>query len=451
MPKQWYIPSMPRSPDIMKQIFYAAVDAANPYKAVRRACDEIGVLFRDGSFARLLVIGFGKASPAMAQAVEESLGDLVDSGIVITKYGHGPSFKQDKIRLSHAGHPIPDENGRAASEQITDLVAGADEKTLVVTLISGGGSALFVSPSSGVSLAEKRMTTDLLLKAGADIGELNTVRKHLSRVKGGRLAEIIHPATTVSLILSDVIGDRLDIIASGPTVPDPTTYSDAFAVLARYGLVKRVPESVAELLVKGQMGIIPETPKPGNPVFTKVTNKIIGCNRLALEAARDKAGELGFRTEILSAEISGEARETGRWLAHKALAVRRTTGMQTPLCLISGGETTVNVTGAGKGGRNMELALSFAMEIEGVHGISLLSAGTDGTDGPTDAAGAVVDGTTTATARARGIDPETHLRDNDSYNFFRKIGELFITGPTGTNVMDVQVVLIEADGMRYRC
>lgn len=222
-------------------------------------------------------------------------------------------------------------------------------------------------------------------------------------------------------------------------------------MLTKYGLLKKMPESVAELLTKGRMGMIPETPKPGNPVFSKVKNQIIGGNRLALEAAREKAGELGFRTEILSAELSGEARETGRWLAHKALAVKRTMGMQTPLCLISGGETTVNVTGAGKGGRNMELALSFAMEMEGVPGISLLSAGTDGTDGPTDAAGAVVDGTTTAAARARGIDPETYLRANDSYNFFRKIGGLFITGPTGTNVMDVQLVLIEADGMSYRC
>ncbi len=433
------------SSEILKQLFHAAVDAANPSRCVMGKCGKILSTYVAGGFTRFLVIGFGKASPAMARAVEESLGDMIDSGIIVTKYGHGNAGKPGKIRLFEAGHPIPDENGRKAAEEIMAMVEPADEKTLVVTLISGGGSALFVSPAGGVSLAEKQMTTDLLLKAGADIGELNTVRKHLSRVKGGRLAQIVHPATTVSLILSDVIGDRLDIIASGPTAPDPTTYGDAVAVLARHGLEERVPEPVRELLVKGKMGMVPETPKPGNAVFSKVTNMIIGGNRMALEAAREKAGELGFRAEILSAEITGEARETGRWLAHKALAVKRTMNKQTPLCLISGGETTVNVTGAGKGGRNMELALSFALEIEGVPGITLLSAGTDGTDGPTDAAGAVVDWTTAATARAGGIGPETHLRDNDSYDFFRRAGGLFVTGPTGTNVMDVQLVLIEAD------
>lgn len=435
---------MVNSTDILKQIFHSAVDAANPFKAVRRACEDIRVLFNGVGFSRLLVIGFGKASPAMAKAADESLGDLIDSGIVITKYGHGSSRKHGKIRVLHAEHPIPDENGRIASEQITDLVSGADEKTLVLTLISGGGSALFVSPAGGVSLAEKQMTTDLLLRAGADIGELNAVRKHLSRVKGGRLAQLICPATTVSLILSDVIGDRLDIIASGPTAPDPTTYGDAFAVLARYDLVKKVPESVTELLVKGQMGMIPETPKPGNPVFSKVKNTIIGGNRLALEAAREKAEALGLRTEILSSVISGEARDAGRLLARRALEAKRAAVPRSPVCLISGGETTVTVTGTGKGGRNMELALSFALEIEGVPGITLLSAGTDGIDGPTDSSGAIVEGTTATGARDKGIDPEARLRDNDSYDFFREIGGLLITGPTGTNVMDVQLILIEA-------
>jgi len=435
---------MVNSADILKQIFHSAVDAANPFKAVRRACEDIRVLFEGGGFSRLLVIGFGKASPAMARAADESLGDLIDSGIVITKYGHGNSRKHGKIRVLHAEHPIPDENGRIASEQITDMVSGADEKSLVLTLISGGGSALFVSPAGGVSLAEKQMTTDLLLRAGADIGELNAVRKHLSRVKGGRLAQLICPATTVSLILSDVIGDRLDIIASGPTAPDPTSYGDAYAVLARYDLVKKVPESVTELLVKGQMGMIPETPKPGNPVFSKVKNRIIGGNRLALEAAREKAETFGLRTEILSSVISGEARDAGRLLARKALAVKRTAAPRSPVCLISGGETTVTVTGAGKGGRNMELALSFALEIEGVPGITLLSAGTDGIDGPTDSSGAIVEGTTAPEARNRGIDPEARLQDNDSYDFFRESGGLLVTGPTGTNVMDVQLILIEA-------
>ncbi|HKZ17182.1 MAG TPA: glycerate kinase [Geobacteraceae bacterium] len=431
---------------ILEQIFYSAVAAANPYQAVLRHCADIRFLYNKGNFQRLLVIGFGKASPSMAKAVEESLGDILETGVIVTKYGHGDPGKEGKIRVFEAGHPIPDENGQRAAERIADLVGRADEWTLVVTLISGGGSALFVSPHPLISLAEKQKTTDLLLKAGADIHELNTVRKHLSRVKGGRFAEIIHPATGISLILSDVIGDRLDVIASGPTAPDPTTYRDALDVLATYRLLNTVPESVVELLLGGENGRLPETPKPGNPLFHKVTNRIIGSNGTALEAARKKAEGLGLRTEILADTLSGEARETGKWLAHKAVAVKRTAGSGTPLCLISGGETTVTVTGGGKGGRNMELALSFAAEIEGISGITLLSAGTDGTDGPTDAAGAVVDGRTAGRGRTMGLNPEAYIRNNDSYSFFERTGELFITGPTGTNVMDMQLILVGADG-----
>lgn len=430
----------------LKQIFHSAVEAANPYQCVLRNCDAIRSLYRSGEFSRLMVVGFGKASPAMAQAMEDALGDLIDAGVVITKYGHGHAGQGGKIRLFESGHPIPDENGCKAAGEIVNLVGPADGRTLVVCLISGGGSSLFVSPRRGITLAEKRVVTDLLLKSGADIGELNTVRKHLSMVKGGRFAEIVHPATTVSLILSDVIGDRLDVIASGPTAPDPSTYNDAVAVLAKYGLIEKVPEPVAMLLDMGTRGVIPETPKPGDPVFAKVTNRVVGSNLTALEAARSRAEALGFRAEIVSAEISGEARETGRWLARKALAAQGSMGMREPLYLISGGETTVSVTGEGKGGRNMELALAFALEIEGTSGITLLSAGTDGTDGPTDAAGAVVDGMTTAAARAAGIDPEAYLRDNDSYEFFRKSGGLLVTGPTGTNVMDLQLVLIGGEG-----
>ena len=428
-----------------KEIFRAAVDAANPYRGVARACDEIHSLFREGGFARLHVVGFGKASPAMASALEESLGGLIDDGIIITKYGHTPSRKLERIRLFESGHPIPDENGQEASRRLVNLVESADDRTLVISLISGGGSALLVSPLAGITLVDKQVTTDLLLKAGADIHDLNTVRKHLSRVKGGRLAELIYPATSLSLILSDVVGDRLDVIASGPTAPDPTTYRDALDVLVKYDLAKIVPESVAELLAKGQMGKVPETPKPGNPLFSNTTNMIIGSNRRALEAAQGKAEGLGFRTEVLSAEITGEARDVGRWLARKAL-VMRAMGMQSPVCLISGGETTVTVKGKGKGGRNMELALSFALEVEGIAGITLLSAGTDGTDGPTDSAGAIVDGDTILGARRGGINPELHLRDNDSYDFFRRAGGLLLTGATGTNVMDIQMILIEGNG-----
>jgi glycerate-2-kinase len=375
--------------------------------------------------------------------MEGSFGDMIDDGAIITSYGHGVDHGLKKIRVREAGHPIPDENGIRGTEEIIRLAEAADERTLAVVLISGGGSALFVSPCDGISLAEKQEMTSLLLKAGADIREMNTVRKHLSRVKGGRLAEILHPATAFSLILSDVIGDHLDVIASGPTSPDPSTYGDALAVIKKYGLMELAPGAVVKLLADGANGVHPETPKEGSPVFRKVEILIIGSNRLALEAARMKAEKLGFEAEIIGLEISGEAREAGRLIARRALAAKTGRVGGPPLCLISGGETTVTVTGSGKGGRNMELALAFAMEVERTPGVTLLSAGTDGIDGPTDAAGAIVDGATAKAARGHGLNPENYLADNDSYNFFRKAGGLLVTGPTGTNVMDIQIAVID--------
>jgi hydroxypyruvate reductase/glycerate 2-kinase len=390
--------------------------------------------------------GFGKAACAMASAVESAFIDEVIEGIVITKYGHfarqGSFAKHGHVKIVEAGHPIPDENGLRATEEIIRLLTDADEKTLVVCLISGGASALLVSPYEGITLADKQKITELLLKSGADIDELNTVRKHISRVKGGRLAEIAWPARIVSLILSDVIGDRIDVIASGPTAPDKTTSNDAIRVLEKYGLMEKTPESVLQVLRKGSEGLIPETPKEGNTIFEKVENIIIGSNEIALAAARKRAEEIGLRAEILSAGLTGEARDTGRWLARRAKDAKAECSRDS-ICLISGGETTVTVTGNGKGGRNMEVALTFAMEIDGIEGITFLSAGTDGTDGPTDAAGAIVDGYTIRKAKAAGLDPDEFLNNNDSYSFFKKIGELCVTGPTGTNVMDIQVVMIE--------
>jgi glycerate-2-kinase len=314
---------------------------------------------------------------------------------------------------------------------------------LIVTLISGGGSALLVAPQDGISLADKQRTTSLLLNAGVDIGELNTVRKHLSRVKGGRLAEAAFPATVVSLILSDVIGDRLDVIASGPTAADPTTFGEALGIFERYRLSEAVPPPVMELLRRGDRGDIPETPKAGSLFLDRIENIIVGSNRQALEAAARSARELGFTVEILSAELTGEAREVGRQLARQALAAASSKAGNAGHCLLAGGETTVTVRGQGKGGRNMELALAFAIEIEGLPGITLLSAGTDGTDGPTEAAGAIVDGGTVARAREKGLDPREYLDNNDSYTFFKTCGGLLVTGATGTNVMDLQIVLIE--------
>jgi glycerate 2-kinase len=427
---------------IIRELFNTVLRAADPAAATAGHVERLRSLYRGKGFSRLLVIGFGKAALPMGRAMEETVGNLIDEGAIITSCGHGAGRGLKMISVHEAGHPLPDENGLKGSGDIIRLAEAADERTLAFVLISGGGSALFVSPCEGITLAEKQEMTSLLLKAGADIREMNMVRKHISRVKGGRLAEILHPATTVSLILSDVIGDPLDVIASGPTSPDPSTYGDALAVIGKYGLVDRAPRAVMKFLADGAKGVQTETPKDGSPVFRKVQNLIIGSNRLALEAAKRNAEELGHKAEILTSEISGEAREVGRWLARRALAEKPHKRNGIPRCLISGGETTVTVTGKGLGGRNMELALAFAMEVEGTPGITLLSAGTDGIDGPTDAAGAVVDGRTVARARGMGLNAEDYLAGNDSYNFFQKAGGLIVTGPTGTNVMDMQIVFL---------
>ena len=427
---------------ISKRIFRAALQASAPGASVRQHAESLRARFHNGGFQRLLIVGFGKAAPPMAGALAESLGDLVDTGLVVTKYGHAALPLSEKIRVCEAGHPVPDTQGLHATGEILRLVRSADARTLIVTLISGGGSALLVAPQDGISLADKQQATSLLLKAGADIFELNTVRKHLSRVKGGRLAEAAYPAKVVSLILSDVIGDHLDVIASGPTAPDPTTYSDALDVLSRHQLSEEVPTPVMALLHRGARGEIPETPKAGSLILDGVDNLIIGSNRQALAAAARAARELGFTVSIVAEEQVGEAREVGRQLAHQALAAADSKKRDSRLCLLVGGETTVTVRGQGKGGRNMELALAFAMAIEEHPGITLLSAGTDGTDGPTDAAGAIVDGTTIARARELGLDPQTYLDDNNSYAFFDQCGGLLVTGPTGTNVMDLQILVI---------
>lgn len=431
-----------------EEIFRAALEAVDPCRIARACHARIRALYNAGHFDKLIVVGFGKASCLMAKAIEESLGDLIDAGAVITKYGHSPAeYRPHKIMVTEAGHPVPDDNGLQGTADIIRLLEYAGPATLVVCLISGGGSALLVSPCEGITLREKQAATELLLRAGADIGELNTVRKHISRVKGGRLAEYAYPARMISLILSDVIGDRPDIIASGPTAPDPATYRDALAVLEKYRLTRRVAPSILRILARGAGEEIPETPKEGHPVFEDVENIVIGSNCKALSAARIKAEALGYAVVALSDAVQGEAREVGKRLARLAMAIRASNKSVKPVCLISGGEPTVTVRGKGKGGRNTELALAFALETEGAAGITLLSAGTDGTDGPTDAAGAFADGLTIGRARNAGLDPEAMLTDNDSYTFFSRIESLLVTGPTGTNVMDIQIVLIEKTGM----
>jgi len=434
--------------DIM-DIYSDALKAVDPYRLTLLFSENLRTLYRNSGACRMIVIGFGKASCLMARAVEEQLPNMIDAGIVITKYGHTVARvtkygdKKPGIRIFEAGHPVPDRNGIQATEEIIKLLKDSDEKTLLVCLISGGGSALLISPYEGISLKDKQEITGLLLRAGADINELNTVRKHISKVKGGRLAEIAFPAKILSLIISDVIGDRLDVIASGPTSPDSSTYQDALRVINKYELMDRTPLSVLDVLQKGTEGLIPESPKEGSHIFKEVENIIIGNNRKALEAAKSRAESLGLDAEIISSEITGEAGEVGKSLARKAIGIRNNGELKRPRCLISGGETTVTVKGNGLGGRNMELALAFAMEIEGIDGIIFLSAGTDGTDGPTDATGAVVDGQTVRRAKTNGLDPAAYLGNNDSYSFFKKIDGLIITGPTGTNVMDIQVIILK--------
>ncbi len=472
------------SKTIVNEIFAAALKAVNPFFAVKEHTDKIRSELISGKFKQFFLIGFGKASYQMARAIEESIdSNLITGGIVITKYGHTVSQKPEdkkirrledkkistsqplnfsssqlqksRIRIYEAGHPIPDGNGLRATEETINLLRNTDRNTLVLCLISGGGSALFVSPYNGITLNEKQQTTELLLKAGADITDLNTVRKHISKVKGGRLAEIAYPAKIIALILSDVIGDRLDVIASGPTAADNTTFPDTLNVINKFKLQDKIPVGVMAILNKGREGLIQETPKADNSIFENVRNIIICSNLKALNAAKDKAQLMRFLPEIVSSDISGEARDAGKRLAEQAIEARGTnlpagrqghkvkTRHKGIICLISGGETTVTVRGSGKGGRNTELALSFAREIEGVDGITLLSAGTDGTDGPTDAAGAIVNGKTVTRAKKLGLNPEKYLEDNNSYNFFKEIGSLLITGPTGTNVMDIQIIIVE--------
>lgn len=416
-------------------IFRAALEAVDPYRCVRSFLEGMDLR------SRTFVVGMGKASVQMAKAAEDILGDRIEEGLVVTKYGHGGKLR--RIEVLEAGHPVPDQAGTRAAEEILKVALRAGEGDILLCLISGGGSALTPLPSEGITLEEKRRTTELLLRCGARIEELNAVRKHLSRIKGGRLAEAANPARVVSLVLSDVVGDPLEVIASGPTVPDPTTFEDCISIARKYGIWEELPSSVRLRFEMGAKGDLPETPKPGDPAFSSCENTIVGNNRTALEAARREAEGRGYKALLLTSFLQGEAREVGRALASVVKEVRKSgEPVEPPACLLSGGETTVTVRGKGKGGRNQELALAMVGELAGLEGVLVLSAGTDGTDGPTDAAGAFVDGETSKRARKLGLEPDDYLRENDSYNFFRALGDLFVTGPTGTNVMDLQIALI---------
>lgn len=429
-------------------IFQAGVEAVDPAQAIKNhlKLEEnhliVGEKTSDLSgFDRISVIGAGKASAAMARAMEEILDERLNSGLVITKYNH--ALPLDKVQVIEAGHPVPDEEGFRGARQIVRFLEQVDEKDLVFFLISGGGSALLPFPVEGLTLEDKQNVTKILFEVGANIHEINTLRKHLSRVKGGRLAKVACPATLISLILSDVIGDDLDSIASGPTVPDHSTFADCLHILDKYQITDRLPSVVVDILEKGTHGEIEDTPKVGDPTFERTQNLIIGSNILAVKVAADKARELGYNSLILSTFIEGETKDVAR--AHAAIAKEILSSgnpIKRPACVISGGETTVTIRGKGKGGRNQEFSLAAAMDIDGLGNVVVLSAGTDGTDGPTDAAGAIADGTTISRARKLGLNPDHYLLENDSYHFFEALDDLIITGPTYTNVMDLRIVLV---------
>ncbi len=440
--------------EFAKRGFLKAISAVDPYERLKEIvfldhgrlviveAPSSEKVFDVRKFEKIFLVGTGKAAASMAQAMEEILGERITQGVITTKYGHGLPLRFTEV--IEAGHPLPDRNGMEGARKMKDLLQTTGPMDLVLCLISGGGSALLSLPSEGITLEEKQELTQLLLDCGADIKEINTIRKHISQIKGGWLARWAYPSTVISFILSDVVGDPLDVIASGPTVPDPSTFHDAWSILKKYGLINEVASSIQHHLRLGKEGKREETPKAGEFVFEKVYNLIIGSNIIALQAAEKEFLSLGFHAITLSSSIVGETREAAKFhgaIVREVLSTGRP--IQRPACILSGGETTVTIKGNGLGGRNQEFALAGAFELNGLEKTVLLSGGTDGTDGPTDAAGAMVDHTTIQRSRAIGLDPLKYLENNDSYHFFKQIGDLLMTGPTRTNVMDVRIILID--------
>lgn len=420
-----------------RAIFEATLQAADVRPLVLRALASVEIPTR----GRLLVVGAGKASGGMAAAVESALGDRVSGGLVLVKDGYGAPTR--RIRLAEAGHPVPDQRGAAGASAVLALVGEATAEDSVLALISGGASALTPAPVPPVTLADKQAVTRLLLAAGATINQLNCVRKHLSQFKGGQLARAAAPARTTALLLSDVIGDPLDVIGSGPTAPDVSTFREALAILDRFGIEQRVPPSVLDRLERGARGEVPETPKPADRLFQRVLNRVIGNNQLVVDAAAARAAALGLTPHVLTRSLEGEARAVAGEFVELARRIKAGRGpVAAPACVIAGGETTVTVRGQGSGGRCQELALAAALAMDGVEGVVVLAAGTDGTDGPTTAAGALVDGASAARARAQGEDPQTRLDANDSHTVLAAAGDLIVTGPTHTNLLDLYLVLV---------
>jgi glycerate 2-kinase len=442
-----------------EDIFRTCLEGVMPARLMHGKLERIdNTLVVDGQRYQLnhnvRIIAFGKAALGMIRAVEDILYDHVVGGYANIPVGAvnalGKSKPQllpdskSKVTLNEgAANNIPDKAAEKGARDIYEMACRAHKDDLLIVLISGGGSALLPLTAECIALDEKKVTTGMLSKSGATINELNAVRKHISTIKGGLLARAAAHATVVALMISDVLDDPLDVIASGPTCPDTSTFADALAVLNKYGLSNKVPSSVLNRLMDGEKGILPETPKVGDPAFDRVQNVIIGNNAIAVKAAKDRAGDLGYNTLVLTTLMRGEARE----IAHACVAVAREvvksgSPVTAPACIICSGETTVSVRGKGFGGRNQELALSAAMDLDACKDILLLSGATDGQDGPTDAAGAFADGDTIRRAEALGLDAVKYLQRNDSYNFFSKLDDLFFTGLTGTNVMDIQIILV---------
>ena len=433
--------------DIDRRI-HASLSAVAPETCLKRAVHIDGDrLFVSGEsidlsqVARVIVVGMGKASAGVAASLEDLLEGRISDGLIVTADGYRVPTR--RVEVVEASHPVPDVRGLAAAKRIAALLDEANEQDLVIVLISGGGSALLTLPALGIELSAITATNELLLRSGAKIQEVNTVRKHLSQVKGGQLARRAFPARVLAFVLSDVPGDPLNAIASGPTVPDPTTYADAARILQRYRLWEEVPHSVRERIEAGVRGEFDETPKPGEEAFSRVTTTIIGSGSVAAGAALTEGKRLGYHTFLLTTTLEGEAREVGKVLAAIAREeVLHKRPLPLPALILAAGETTVTVRGNGKGGRNQELALSAAMGIEGLSRVVIASIGTDGRDGPTDAAGGIVDGETTGRMRHRGIVPEEYLAQNNAYHALEKAGDLLITGPTGTNVADLYLVAV---------
>jgi glycerate 2-kinase len=453
-PDQLMTRSLRESPHgpALAQIMAAALAAVDPQRAIHRFLrrDNDSLFVGDRAYdvqrlKRIFVVGAGKAGAPMAAAAADILGERLTAGLVIVKEGY--SGVAGSIEIVEGGHPLPDSRGVQAATRIAALVESAEADDLVLVLISGGGSALLTLPADPITLEDKIALTDLLLRSGATINEINALRKHLSRIKGGQLAALAAPAQVAALILSDVVGSPLDVIASGPTVPDPTAFDDSWAIVERLKLVDHLPAAIRERLMRGRAGHESETPKPGDPIFERVHNVVIGSNELAAEAASHESRRLGFTPLLLTTYLEGEAREAGRFLAAIAREIAlHDRPIAKPALLIAGGETTVTIRGDGRGGRNQELALGAVRALAGLSDTTLVALATDGGDGPTDAAGAVVTGATMSHAAALGLDPDHFLSRNDAYHFFSALDDLLRPGPTRTNVNDLTFVAVGNPG-----